>query len=463
MRHRSESGENRGGICGHGAQAQVSRARAGCDQGMCRIRLDILTLTHTTHRTRKHQVGHLIVSVDGVDVSNLLCALPPLVLGLEGSKLSIGFIRAPGEAVRFVEIVRGGATGGPRSVSSLHGESQWATRKHARSTLDESQLPERPHTSSGMYENSLSRVDTTGSDLPKHFADMDDVLAIRIDTGASSVMELSTHFDISAMEPPSPRGRRSRSVAVGLPCAGPKMPYIVPTPSWHIDLRPAEPSTYASFSNRVHTREGTPSIDSRRQHSSAGMAQLSPTAVQSTLSPRRPKKTPDLQSELNGEISGELAGVNSAEYVVQEELDEQQKQALTVFARTPEGKMWKAERAREKSEAYKQKRTEWAANSVLSELSGGKFSTAKHKTDLDWIVYYATQLPGAGAYNPQLPLREGRKDLKKTGTKFGTANRFGPDTVDHSIPGAGAYHPKTSTFSTAGGKFNGSDKVKKDV
>jgi len=184
---------------------------------------------------------------------------------------------------------------------------------------------------------------------------------------------------------------------------------------------------------------------------------LSPTsAIRSTFVglPDEERSASALQQD-----SGYITSVPSHQFASQEELDEQQKQALKVFARTPEGKMWKAEQARKKHKEYLQKRTEWASNSVLSELSGGKFSTSKPKTEIDWVVHFAKQLPGPGAHNPKLPPREGRKDIAKAGTKFGTASRFGPDTIDHEIPGCGAYSPKTSTLSKKGGKFNGSNKV----
>ena len=188
---------------------------------------------------------------------------------------------------------------------------------------------------------------------------------------------------------------------------------------------------------------------------------MTPDAITGS-SPRSPNfsKSPQ-NSAAHGADSGELGGAPIKESIGADGLSDQQRQALVVFARTPEGKMWKAERLREKQALYDQRRSEWAHNSVICELppTSGKFSTANPKSEIDWIAHYAQQLPGAGAYNPKLPQREGRRDPAMSTTKFGTANRFGPSTIDHSIPGAGAYNPIPRTFSKIGGKFNGSSKV----
>jgi hypothetical protein len=228
-------------------------------------------------------------------------------------------------------------------------------------------------------------------------------------------------------------------------------------------VRPAS----GSYSGRPHSQAGsewtsasTPRRGSDRSspitHLTQTAGRVSPT-FGSPLQGVSNENSANSVSQVQNESSPN--SFNSRDYVSKEDLDDQEKQALIVFARTPEGKIWKAERAREQHQNYMQQRSEWASNTVISELSGGKFSAAKPKSDLDWIVFYAKQLPGPGAHNPRLPPREGRKEQAKTGTKFGTASRFGPDTIDHSIPGAGAYNPPTRTFSTLGGKFNGSDNV----
>jgi len=338
---------------------------------------------------------------------------------------------------------------------------------HSHGAALQNPLPSRPHTASSTRDESVD---------PGAASPLGDVPAMRIDTGASSAMELRTyaHSPMEAPEGAEPQGprRRSRSVAL-LPSSGPKRRYVPPTPSWQLDLRPMDPQMSASAARSGSTRpfsqasdwtvgsesivSRAPSSPGRSSEGTSGIMGLSPTsAIRSTFVglPDEERSASALQQD-----SGYITSVPSHQFASQEELDEQQKQALKVFARTPEGKMWKAEQARKKHKEYLQKRTEWASNSVLSELSGGKFSTSKPKTEIDWVVHFAKQLPGPGAHNPKLPPREGRKDIAKAGTKFGTASRFGPDTIDHEIPGCGAYSPKTSTSSKKGGKFNGSNKV----
>jgi hypothetical protein len=150
------------------------------------------------------KVGYLIVSVDGVDVSNTLCALPPLILGQEGTPVAIGYIRAPGEETRIVNVPRGGGGGGGRSLSSMsmhqsssssmgvHGRGKNARVAHSSNTPE--QLPSRPNTASGAYDDRHR--------LP--FADeiVENFPAMRIDTGASSAMELRTY---EAYGPDSPQ------------------------------------------------------------------------------------------------------------------------------------------------------------------------------------------------------------------------------------------------------------------
>jgi hypothetical protein len=112
---------NVGGECGIGLK--VERTAGGYE-------IIGLKHEHPAHLQGVLKVGYLIVSVDDVDVSNCSpCELSPLVLGQEGATVRIGFIRAPGEEVRHVDVVRGGGGGGEPSVSSL----------------SQNQLPPRPH------------------------------------------------------------------------------------------------------------------------------------------------------------------------------------------------------------------------------------------------------------------------------------------------------------------------------
>jgi hypothetical protein len=441
-----------GGECGIGLK--VERTTVG------------YVITGLKHKYPAHlqgvlKVGYLIVSVDDVDLSNSMCALSPLVLGQEGAAVRIGYIRAPGEEVRHVDVVRGGGgVVGGRSVSSLSvhppGRSSLSVSAHNSS---QHPLPPRPHTASSVrYEGPESDAGL-----------LDDVPAMRIDTGAASAMELRTYTHSPAEAPGESQGerRRSRSVAL-LPSSGPKRRYIPPSPAWHLDLRPSDArKAFASNSGspRRPLSQGSDWTMGSESALSPGRSSaditsrivgLAPSAVKGVLVglPREEDSSSTLQQD-----SGTVASMPNSELVTQEELDEQQEQALLVFSRTPEGKIWKAEQARQKHEAYLRKRSEWASNDVLREVTGGKFSTSRPKSEFDWVVHFAKQLPGPGAHNPILPPREGRKDIRKVGTKFGTASRFGPDTIDHDIPGAGTYSPQQRTFSTEGGRFNGSDKV----
>jgi len=413
------------------------------------------------HRQGVLKVGFLIVSVDGVDVTNSLCALPPLVLGQEGTPVSIGFVRAPGEQTEHVDIVRGGAGAGnnARSLSSL---SQYA--EHSASTVGLAKHADAVHSSA---HELWGHGTVDGSPTSTAADELHNMPAMRVNTGASSAMELRMYgnhssSDMGGMDrdesmPDSPVNSklRSRSVAL-LPSAGSKHRYIPHTPTWRIDANPVAHrplSSLSAMSRTASSAASLPSSPGRTAVAPAGVMDLRPTVESST------KPSPQMTMHAGGNQETESAqNKNSAG---RDELSDQQKQALVVFARTPEGKMWKAERLREKHAVYDQQRSEWAKNSVIRELppTSGKFSTANPKSQMDWIVHYAQQLPGAGAYNPKLPLREGRKDPAKTTSKFGTASRFGPSTIDHSIPGAGKYNPSTSTFSKIGGKFNGSSKV----
>lgn len=450
-----------GGECGIGLK--VERTAVG------------YVVTGLKHKFPAHlqgvlKVGFLVVSVDGVDVTNSLCALPPLVLGQEGTPVTIGFVRAPGEATEYLDVTRGGAAAGnSRSFSSMsmHGENSSRAAGRAMNVND-SHSNAHGLLGDGSQEGSPSST-------------VDHMPAMRLDTGASSAMELRMYGNHSSSEvvgmdhekqvPNSPPRRRSRSVAL-LPSAGSKhRPYIRHTPTWRIDARPVEHRPMSSISNMSRTASehswptgsavSMPASPGRSAVATAAVTNLSPNAVAVTGTSPRHDKSP-LNGAAHAKDAGQLSGAGEKEGASANELSDQQRQALVVFARTPEGKMWKAERLREKHALYHKQRSAWAHNSVINDLppTSGKFSTANTKSEYDWIIYYAQQLPGVGAYNPKLPQREGRKDPATSTSKFGTACRFGPSTIDHSIPGAGAYNPVRQTFSKVGGKFNGSSKVR---
>ena len=159
-----------GGECGIGLK--VERTTVG------------YVITGLKHKYPAHlqgvlKAGYLIVSVDDVDLSNSMCALSPLVLGQEGAAVRIGYIRAPGEEVRHVDVVRGGGgVVGGRSVSSLSvhppGRSSLSVSAHNSS---QHPLPPRPHTASSVrYEGPESDAGL-----------LDDVPAMRMDAGHLSV------------------------------------------------------------------------------------------------------------------------------------------------------------------------------------------------------------------------------------------------------------------------------------
>ena len=195
------------------------------------------------------KVGHLIVSIDGVDVSHSQVALPPLVLGQEGTQVELGYITAPGEPVRHVNIIRGGGAGGSRggrggSSMALRGE------RSMRSQASSSQ-PRRTASSSAVsgQEPIVPRsLGSAGSDAKIDVANLPAV-EMRLGTGGSvSAMALRTcggdpTFDMMG-ESSDPNmtddqahlRRRPRSVAL-LPGSGTQMsakPHLPPTPNWHI-------------------------------------------------------------------------------------------------------------------------------------------------------------------------------------------------------------------------------------
>jgi len=147
---------NVGGECGIGLK--VERTAGG---------YEIIGLKHEypAHLQGVLKVGYLIVSVDDVDVSNCSpCALSPLVLGQEGATVRIGFIRAPGEEVRHVDVVRGGGGGGGGSVSSLS-QNQLPLRPHPVSSVRD----EGPESDAGLLDDvPAMRRDAVHLPVPPH-------------------------------------------------------------------------------------------------------------------------------------------------------------------------------------------------------------------------------------------------------------------------------------------------------
>jgi hypothetical protein len=147
---------NVGGECGIGLK--VERTAGG---------YEIIGLKHEypAHLQGVLKVGYLIVSVDDVDVSNCSpCALSPLVLGQEGATVRIGFIRAPGEEVRHVDVVRGGGGGGGGSMSSLS-QNQLPLRPHPVSSVRD----EGPESDAGLLDDvPAMRRDAVHLPVPPH-------------------------------------------------------------------------------------------------------------------------------------------------------------------------------------------------------------------------------------------------------------------------------------------------------
>lgn len=441
------------------------------------------------------KVGHLIVSVDGIDVCNTTCALPPLMLGQEGMPVLIGFIREPGGEIEHVNIVRGG--GGGRSMSSMSmNESLTARRKGSfREPIifsdRHSNLPPRPSTATATHDDSLQRDST--SDLRKRILGSASAMELR---SIADAEPLRMHGDSNNMDGTMTSDnmdgtvtlthRRSRSVAL-LPSAGSKKRYIPPRPNWHLDLqgdelwKAAERLPFEAVEGGARTTHLPPDTSL----SSYPLSQSSTEEIVSTefsgldklrdissemdaklgrVTPYLPEHHENSNEPLMDSVGSRDNGGDQDKFV---DISEQEKHALKVFERTPEGKMWKAERERDQQEEYNKRRSEWRGNSAIGELpsTSGKFGNAKRKDELDWIVEWAKNLPGVGAYSPPLPKREGRRDgnpaTVKAGVKIGTARRFESENkTTQNTPGSGAYDPKTKTFSTIGGKFNGSSKVR---
>lgn len=212
------------------------------------------TVTGLKHKFPAQQqgtlkVGHLIVSIDGVDVSHSQVALPPLVLGQEGTQVELGYITAPGEPVRHVNIIRGGGAGGSRggrggSSIALRGERSMrsqASSSQPRSTASSSAV-------SGQEPIVPRSLGSAGSDAKIDVANLPAV-EMRLGTGGSvSAMALRTDggdptfdmrgesFDPNMTDDQAHLRRRPRSVAL-LPGSGTQMsakPHLPPTPNWHI-------------------------------------------------------------------------------------------------------------------------------------------------------------------------------------------------------------------------------------
>lgn len=81
---------------------------------------------------------------------------------------------------------------------------------------------------------------------------------------------------------------------------------------------------------------------------------------------------------------------------------------------------------------------------------GGRFSTSKPKSDVEWIIYRSKQVPGPSHYRPKLV-------KPKVGVKFSDANPKGDvDWIIHrskQTPGPGQYALK-STLASGGVKFS---------
>ena len=82
---------------------------------------------------------------------------------------------------------------------------------------------------------------------------------------------------------------------------------------------------------------------------------------------------------------------------------------------------------------------------------GGKFSSARPKTDVDWAIYRAKQGPGPGEYKPDASYRVsgGKFNMSKAKTEV--------EWIEHrasKLPGPGDYTLEDQTTSLIGGKFS---------
>jgi hypothetical protein len=155
----------------------------------------------------KIRVGDLIVSVDGFPVGNA-ATLPPLMIGLQGTEVVIGFRRHTKGPVHEVRLQRQG----PNPENSRHQRSRkpndadtykvhspratYAASSQSDTARPASRLPSRPHTSQGS-EAAGHGISIDNLDL--HATSMETLHASNQDLGSpTSHISLSYSFQAGA-------------------------------------------------------------------------------------------------------------------------------------------------------------------------------------------------------------------------------------------------------------------------
>lgn len=353
------------------------------------------------------KVGDLLVTVDGVDVASSLSALPSLVLGPVGTAITIGFRRDPGGPLYHVTLIRGGASDDDaphlarRSLVSEE-DTEYFQSSHGR-----------PHTSQGIStsdgEHSPDQSAVWGLDEDPEALDHRRSMTV---TPARQFSESFRAKENAAdMSDESLRAMRARCVAL-IPGTGP-IPYLPTGAAYQLDLTDVNGRT-------AHAKDKAPTAGYRIVKSKEADTKV---FIDEKSAPQDKKSDHE--------------------------------QALAIILRTPEGKIWQAERKRAKERLALEQKHDWATNSNLQGVTGGRFNHSKPKSEIDWMVHATKDIPAVGTYNPP------PKRSSKT-TKFGTSQRalsILPPGHEH-VPGVGEYDFKMvkSVAAATGGRFSNSDR-----
>jgi hypothetical protein len=165
-------------------------------------------------RSGQLQVGDLVVSIDGVDVTASACALAPLVLGPEGTQLRLGFKREPRGPTRVVVLTREGKPGAneeKKRQRTTERRAQSQAALHSDDALRAASL-RAPRPSSGgalgaeFSSQSLARRQSAASDA-----------SLSVGGGATQLVELLQPSSLPPPEaPPDARPQRPGSRGSGL-------------------------------------------------------------------------------------------------------------------------------------------------------------------------------------------------------------------------------------------------------
>lgn len=314
------------------------------------------------HLNGKIHVGDLIVSVDKTTIKGSSSALAPLMIGLPGSEVEIGVKRGPGGQMIRVKLTRAGAAPElpARSHSSLAGASsslEGGSSFHQQS----SSLPSWQHSldstdndSSGVLSPHAYRGSFGSTSRPRTSDQAEPVSAYNIRPGTSSTVEggvrpsfaydLGLEYSLKESGNVLTETRRARSVALlpGMNRGRGSTPEKAQT--WILDIkdnggaasrRPSISSTYSS----------------RPRSASEILRMVIPPVSFNPGGTSRDEQTLKLgvaQAVRELKSGGDQIGGEFETGAGKMDQEAERQKTLAMIMRTPEGKMWKAERRRER-------------------------------------------------------------------------------------------------------------------